>query len=69
MRAPVNRERIDKLMDRLGSAASAPVRVYLVGGSAAVLVGWRDATIDVDLAIRPHDDALLRAIPESWSAS
>jgi hypothetical protein len=68
VRAPVNRERLDKLMDRLGRAASAPVRVYLVGGSSAVLVGWRDATIDVDLAIRPQDDALLRAIPESKNA-
>ena len=68
MRAPVNRERIDKLMDRLGRAASAPVRVYLVGGSSAVLVGWRDATIDVDIAMRPHDDALLRAIPECKNA-
>ena len=52
-------------MERLGRAASSPTRVYLVGGSSAVLIGWRDATIDVDLAIRPHDDALLRAIPES----
>ena len=50
-------------MDRLGRAASVPARVYLVGGASAVLVGWRLATIDVDLAIRPHDDALLRAIP------
>ncbi len=65
MRAPVTRERIDKLMDRLGRAASVPMRVYLVGGSSAVVVGWRDATIDIDLAMRPHDDALLRAIPES----
>lgn len=63
MRAAVTRERIERLMDRLGRAASVPVRVYLVGGASAVLVGWRLATIDVDLAMRPHDDALLRAIP------
>jgi len=37
--------------------------VYLVGGTTAVLVGWRDATRDVDLVIRPEDDAMLRAIP------
>ena len=52
MRAPVNRERIDKLMDRLGRAASAPVRVYLVGGSSAVLVGWRDACRHCDASTR-----------------
>lgn len=55
-------------MERLGRAASAPMRVYLVGGSSAVLIGWRDATIDVDLAMRPDDDALLRAIPETKQA-
>ena len=54
MRAPVNRERIERLMDRLGRAASVPARVYLVGRASAVLVGWRLATIDVDLAMRPH---------------
>ena len=63
MRAPVNRERIEKLMDRLGPAASGPMRVYVVGGCSAVLIGWRDATIDVDLALRPSDDVMLRAIP------
>lgn len=63
MRASVTRERIERLMDVLGRAASIPARVYLVGGTSAVMVGWRVATIDVDLAMRPHDDALLRAIP------
>ncbi|MCY7379291.1 MAG: hypothetical protein LH467_08165 [Gemmatimonadaceae bacterium] len=68
MRAPVSRERLEKLMDRMGRAASGPMRVYLVGGCSAVIIGWRDATIDVDLAIRPSDDALLRAIPELKNA-
>ena len=64
MRAPVDQRRISLLMDRLGRSASSPVRVYFVGGTSAVMIGWRAATIDVDLVIRPHDDALLRAIPE-----
>lgn len=38
------------------------VRVYLVGGATAVLLGWRPTTIDVDLVMRPEDDTLLRAI-------
>lgn len=28
-----------------------------------MLVGWRNATVDVDLVMRPESDALLRAIP------
>jgi len=34
-----------------------------VGGTSAVLVGWRATTIDVDLVFRPESDAMLRAIP------
>ncbi len=50
-------------MEALGRAARSDVRVYLVGGATAVLLGWRGTTIDVDLVMRPEDDALLRAIP------
>ena len=38
-------------------------RVYLVGGTSAVLFGWRASTMDIDLAILPESDAVLRAIP------
>ena len=50
-------------MEAFGDAASQNVRVYLVGGTTAVLLGWRGTTIDVDFVMRPEDDALLRAIP------
>jgi hypothetical protein len=33
-----------------------------VGGTTAVLVGWRDSTVAVDLVVR-SDDALLRVLP------
>jgi hypothetical protein len=39
------------------------VRIYLTGGSTAVLEGWREATIDVDLRFEPESDELLRALP------
>jgi hypothetical protein len=29
------------------------VRVYLTGGSTAVIEGWRETTIDVDLRFEP----------------
>ena len=50
-------------MDALARAADRELRIYLVGGTTAVLMGWRSSTIDVDLVTRPEDDALLRAIP------
>lgn len=38
--------------------------MYLVGGSTAVLEGWRESTIDVDLSFGQSDDAVLRALPK-----
>ena len=50
-------------MTALARYATADVDVFLVGGTSAVLVGWRASTIDVDLVMRPESDAMLRAIP------
>jgi len=50
-------------MEALARAADRELRIYMVGGTTAVLMGWRSSTIDVDLVPRPEDDALLRAIP------
>lgn len=50
-------------MASLAREATTDTNVYLVGGTSAVLEGWRAATIDVDLVMRPESDALLRAIP------
>jgi len=49
-------------MRALGAAATADARVYFTGGVTAVLFGWRDSTIDIDLELVPDRDELLRAI-------
>lgn len=63
MRPPVDEQRIRSLARELGRAARGPVRIYLTGGSTAVLEGWREATIDVDVRFEPEADELLRALP------
>ncbi|MGQ0712163.1 MAG: DUF6036 family nucleotidyltransferase [Gemmatimonadaceae bacterium] len=63
MRDLADRQSIERLMEAFGRAARRDVRVYLVGGATAVLKGWRATTIDVDVVMRPEDDAILRAIP------
>jgi hypothetical protein len=50
-------------MRAVAEAARDPLQVYLVGGATAVVEGWRQATIDIDLVLGPHHDAVLRAIP------
>lgn len=63
MRAPVDERRIRELAHRLGLIARSRVRIYLTGGATAVLEGWRQATIDVDVRFEPESEELLRAIP------
>ncbi len=63
MRERVDRERLRAFMRALGEAARQPLQVYLVGGATAVLEGWRDATIDVDLALGGDASALIKALP------
>lgn len=53
-RSLVDAERIVRLMEGIGRRATGPGRVYLVGGSSAVLVGWRDATVDADIKLDPE---------------
>lgn len=63
MRPPVDQSRIRELARHLARVANAPVRIYLTGGSTAVVEGWRASTVDVDLRMEPEADALLRALP------
>jgi hypothetical protein len=63
MRELANGDRIRRLMRSLGAEADDDGAAYLTGGATAVLLGWRQSTIDVDLLFRPESDALLRAVP------
>ncbi len=49
-------------MLRLGAAVSHDTTVHLVGGASAVLMGWRETTIDIDLAVVPESDEVYRAL-------
>ncbi|CAN5761747.1 hypothetical protein BH24ACI3_BH24ACI3_10230 [soil metagenome] len=51
-------------MAAIGRIARSPVRVYFTGGTTAVLYGWRNSTIDIDLRFEPVCDEVFRALPE-----
>jgi hypothetical protein len=63
MRRLVDRPRLLRFMRELGRQSSTSARVYFTGGSSAVLLEWREATIDIDLEIRPESEDVLRDIP------
>jgi hypothetical protein len=64
VRPPVDEQSIRALARALARIARGPVRIYLTGGATAVIEGWRETTVDVDLRFEPEDDALLHALPD-----
>lgn len=63
MRELADSTRIEKFMRALGRVARVDGHVYFTGGATAVLFGWRDTTIDVDIKLIPDRDELLRELP------
>lgn len=49
-------------MRGIGTASRGPGRVYLVGGASAVLLGWREMTVDADLKLEPEPAGVFEAI-------
>ncbi len=62
MRGQVDPSRLRRLLRELGHSARGPGRVYLTGGATALLVGWRDSTVDVDLKLEPEPPGVFEAI-------
>jgi hypothetical protein len=64
MRSAVTTESIHCFMERLGKAVSGDGRVYFTGGVSALLIGWRDTTVDMDLHAEPEPSGFFEALPE-----
>jgi Nucleotidyltransferase of unknown function (DUF6036) len=64
MREAVTEPRLRAFMRAIAAEAGEPGRIYLTGGASAVLQGWRDSTLDIDISILPESDGILRAIPD-----
>lgn len=49
-------------MRAIGRAARGPGRVYLTGGTTAVLEGWRRSTVDADLKLDPEPPGVFEGL-------
>jgi hypothetical protein len=49
-------------MRELAAAARGPGKVYLTGGATALLLGFREQTIDIDLKLDPEPEGVFEAI-------
>ena len=56
MRDLVDFERVQAFLKALGEQLREPTVVYLTGGASAVLEGWRESTMDLDLKFVPDGE-------------
>ena len=64
MRQLATAERIHRFLTLLGERAQTAATAYITGGSTAVLIGWRESTVDVDIKFVTDSNELLRLIPQ-----
>ena len=64
MRPEADRRRIEQFIARMGERVRGPAKIYLTGGATAVLEGWREMTIAVDLKAVPEPGGWFEAIAE-----
>ncbi|MFN5515236.1 MAG: DUF6036 family nucleotidyltransferase [Cyanobacteriota bacterium] len=62
MRTTVDAQKLERLMQILGKEAQGAGHIYFTGGASALLVGWRDSTVDVDLRLDPEPAGIFQAI-------
>src|SRR6266550_732594 len=62
MRRNVTIETLNQFMRELAAAARSPGKVYFTGGATALLLGFRQQTIDIDLKLDPEPEGAFEAI-------
>src|SRR5438094_10416040 len=62
MRQKVTVQTLKQFMQELAAAARGPGKVYFTGGATALLFGFREQTIDIDLKLDPEPKGVFEAI-------
>jgi hypothetical protein len=62
MRRKVTVASLKQFMQELAAAARSPGKVYFTGGATALLLGFREQTIDIDLKLDPEPAGAFEAI-------
>ncbi len=62
MGANLDRSLAIEVMRGLGRRAHSPGKVYVTGGVCALLYGWRESTVDIDLRLDPEPRGVFEGI-------
>ena len=62
MRSNVDPRKLEQLMRALGREAQGSGCIYFTGGASALLIGWRQSTVDIDIRLDPEPPGIFQAI-------
>jgi hypothetical protein len=62
MRRPADAGQVRRLAAELGRVVPPGTKMFLTGGATAVLEGWRESTVDIDVRFEPEADEALKRI-------
>src|SRR5262249_23205112 len=62
MRKRATRETLQAFMEQLARATQSPGKVYFTGGATAMLLGFREQTLDLDIKLDPEPKGAFEAI-------
>ena len=60
----IDRDSVLAVLREIGSLATAPGSVLVCGGTSAILEGWRETTIDLDLSFAAEPGAFFEALAQ-----
>jgi hypothetical protein len=62
MRPPLDKERLIRFLEEFGTKIPGEGSIYLTGGATALLHGWREMTVDVDIKADPEPQGYFESI-------
>ncbi len=62
MRRQATKEKLQQFMAELAGRARGPGKVYFTGGATALLLGFREQTLDIDIKLDPEPSGAFEAI-------
>ena len=64
MRSETDKAKILNFITALGNRVKGDGKIYLTGGATALLFGWREMTVDIDLKSDPEPQGFFGAMAE-----
>lgn len=62
MRSETDKIKLEQFLTALGKSVRGPGQIFLTGGGTALLFGWRQMTVDIDLKAAPEPVGFFEAI-------